>query len=186
MKFHYAGIGARKSPADHLRTMRDLGADLANMGLILRSGGAAGADSAFEEGCASVGGKREIFLPWEGFRGKYSTFDFLEAQERSESRARGIAKQFHPIWDSLTETGRMFHTRNVFQVLGASLDTPSKFIACWTEKGADTGGTGQALRIARFYGVPIFNLALVDAGSIIEFAKSLYEPTNENDKAVPE
>jgi hypothetical protein len=37
---------------------------------------------------------------------------------------------------------------------------PSRFVLCWTPEGSGSGGTGQALRIARHYGVQI-----IDAGS---------------------
>ena len=45
--------------------------------------------------------------------------------------------------------------RNVFQVLGADLKTPTEFIICWTDK---YGGTQQALRIAKSFSIPVFNL----------------------------
>ena len=62
----YAGIGARKTPGGVLVLMREVGAILARDGWMLRSGGAEGADSAFEAGAKSAGGAREIFLPWAG------------------------------------------------------------------------------------------------------------------------
>ena len=50
------------------------------------------------------------------------------------------------------------HTRNVFQVLGPSLDSPSEFLLCWAADGEASGGTGQALRIAATHSVPVYNL----------------------------
>ena len=49
-------------------------------------------------------------------------------------------------------------TRNTFQVLGKNLVNPSKFILCWTPNGKITGGTGQALRIAEHFEIPIINM----------------------------
>ena len=56
--------------------------------------------------------------------------------------------------------------RNAMQVLGPNLDDPSAFIVCWTPDASDgsktspkTGGTGQALRIAHEYKIPVYNLA---------------------------
>jgi hypothetical protein len=49
-------------------------------------------------------------------------------------------------------------------VLGAGLDRPSDFVLCWTADGStdgaarSTGGTGQALRTAAAFGVPVLNL----------------------------
>jgi hypothetical protein len=58
--------------------------------------------------------------------------------------------------------------RNAYQVLGMDLKTKSDFLVCWTVSGAtdlssneiirNSGGTGQAMRIAKAYGIPFFNL----------------------------
>ena len=55
----YAGVGARKTPADVLGWMERIAAGMATQGWTLRSGGARGADSAFERGCntAKAGGR---------------------------------------------------------------------------------------------------------------------------------
>jgi len=54
---------------------------------------------------------------------------------------------------------RVFMARNSYQVLGPDLATPVDFVWCWTPHGAVIGGTGQALRIAAAYEIPVFNLA---------------------------
>ncbi len=50
--------------------------------------------------------------------------------------------------------------RNTNQIFGACIETApnSQFVICWTKDGLDSGGTGQALRIAREAGIPIYNL----------------------------
>jgi hypothetical protein len=48
--------------------------------------------------------------------------------------------------------------RNSFQVLGEDLETPATCVICWTPGGKGDGGTGQALRIARHYDVPIIDI----------------------------
>jgi hypothetical protein len=48
--------------------------------------------------------------------------------------------------------------RNAMQILGEDLQTPTEFVIAWTIDGRDSGGTGQALRMADYYGIPIFNL----------------------------
>ena len=68
----YAGIGSRETPPDILLKMVKIGCHLAKMGWTLRSGGAPGADSAFEKGCDLGGGDKQIFLPWKGFQGNSS------------------------------------------------------------------------------------------------------------------
>lgn len=47
--------------------------------------------------------------------------------------------------------------RNSYQVLGKDLCLPCDFILCWTQNGRIEGGTGQALRIARHFKIPVFN-----------------------------
>ena len=44
--------------------------------------------------------------------------------------------------------------------LGPILDDPVEFIICWTPGGKVTGGTGQAIRIAKDLDIRVFNLAL--------------------------
>jgi hypothetical protein len=47
--------------------------------------------------------------------------------------------------------------RNALQILGRYGSTPVKFVVCWTKDGKNTGGTGQALRIADYFHIPVFN-----------------------------
>jgi predicted Rossmann fold nucleotide-binding protein DprA/Smf involved in DNA uptake len=47
----YAGIGSRSTPPETLPLIESIAARLAEKGWVLRSGGADGADSAFEKGC---------------------------------------------------------------------------------------------------------------------------------------
>lgn len=59
----YAGIGSRKSPKDQINVMIKLAQVLGKARFILRSGGADGADLAFEYGASLVKGPMEIYLP---------------------------------------------------------------------------------------------------------------------------
>lgn len=63
MAVYYAGIGSRKAPQAVLDGFYRLGKALAEMGLVLRSGRAEGADSYFERGCIDGGGRCEIYVP---------------------------------------------------------------------------------------------------------------------------
>ena len=75
---YYAGIGSRSTPDNVLGIMEKLGIVLAKKGFILRSGGADGADKAFEKGCDLASGQKEIYLPWKGFNGNNSSlYTFL-------------------------------------------------------------------------------------------------------------
>ncbi len=150
---YYTGIGARKTNQKVLNYMQNLAEILAQKDYILRSGGAYGSDTAFEIGCDRVNGKKEIYLPWKEFENnKSSLYDLPNKKEAME-----IAKKHHPSWDILSNAVKNMHTRNTYQVLGRDLNTPSLFVICWTD---GTGGTMQALRIAKTLNIPIFNLKL--------------------------
>lgn len=160
----YAGIGSRRTPDGTLQDMLDIGYQLASSGWTLRSGGAEGADTAFEQGAgSSANSKMEIFIPWEGFNSCWSNKNdkYVNVVDASiNKQAQAIAAQFHPNWNACSSGARRLHSRNVFQVLGADLETPASLIICWTPAGRGEGGTGQALRIAKHYGIPICDLAL--------------------------
>ena len=74
------------------------------------------------------------------------------------TKANEIAAKFHPNWHNLKPTVRQLHSRNVGQVLGQDLKIPSSFVLCWTKNGSGSGGTGQAVRIAHHYNVPVVNI----------------------------
>lgn len=152
---YYTGIGSRQTPFDVLHLMTKLAMYLDRKECTLRSGGAEGADTAFEQGSSN----KEIFLPWPGFNNNQSKLNSVCEE------AMKIAKSFHPYWSNLSKGAKKLQGRNVYQVLGKNLKDPSSFVICWTPDGAETkttnktGGTGQAIRIANYYGVPIYNLA---------------------------
>ncbi len=131
--------------------MREIAKKAARKGFVLRSGGAVGADTAFEAGCMLVLGKSEIYF----------------AQDATEE-AMAIARNYHPVWHKLSPFAQMLHGRNAFQVLGRDLKTPSSRLICWTPDGcishkqrsSKTGGTGTAISIASDWDIPIFNLKI--------------------------
>lgn len=157
----YTGIGSRKTPKDILRKMRTYGDALGELGFTLRSGGADGADLAFEEGCIRSEGRMEIYLPWKGFNNNPSPL-----YEVSEEALEHAADIYGPSWQYLKRPVKLLMGRNMYQVLGKNLDTPSHFVICWTSDGCmskedrtrKTGGTGQAIACASELNIPIFNL----------------------------
>lgn len=149
--YYYAGIGSRETPELILDIFKNVAIYLGNKGFVLRSGGANGADKAFEDGCDGVKGHKEIYLPWSGFEGSNSNLIV------KDEMAFEIAKQYHPYWHNLSQGARKLQARNSHQVLGKDLNTPSAFIICWTKNGSSSGGTGQAIRIAKHYNIPVFD-----------------------------
>jgi len=157
MKF-YTGIGSRETPKDILGLMYLIAVKLAKNHWVLRSGGAEGADRAFEEGAGSF--TKQIFLPWKNFNDNPSRFCNV-----SETAIKTSLK-FHPTPEKLGQGVRKIMGRNLYQVMGLDLNTPSVFLVCWTpfatedayDKTKNIGGTGQAIRIAMNKGIPVFNL----------------------------
>lgn len=158
---YYAGIGSRDTPEHILTIMHHIAAYLATQGWTLRSGAASGADASFEEGADISNGAKEIYLPWKGFNHSKSELHPLNypfTQNEVEFSAK-----LHPAWNKCAPSARLMHQRNLRQVIGCEQIhgeqvQASKFVVCWTEKGALKGGTAQALRIASMLNVPIFNL----------------------------
>lgn len=138
LKRAYAGIGSRETPTVICGLMTDLARKLRDAGWVLRSGGADGADRAFEAGATPL---KTIFRPSD-----------------ATAEALTLAARFHPAWDRCSDFAKKLHARNGFHVLGPDLRSPSEFVVCWTKDGKASGGTGQALLIAAHYGIPIFNL----------------------------
>jgi hypothetical protein len=150
----YSGIGSRKTPKDILKLMEEIGATLAQLKLILRSGGAPGADSSFERGCDQKKGKKEIYLPWSQFNGNQSNLS------EPTTGAFDIAKTIHPRWENCSLASKKLHARNIHQVLGKKLDSPSNFVIYWAEvkKGIIVGGTATAVNLAEKHNIPTYNL----------------------------
>ena len=158
---YYTGIGARKTPDEILILMNDIANELSRTGYTLRSGGADGADAAFEDGCDYVDGKKEIYLPWKGFNDNSSELYHIPAE------AYEIAEKIYGArWRNIGVPVRQLMTRNILQVSGETLDKPSDFVVCWSPDGCTTkdtrtnrtGGTGQAIAYADSVSVPVFNL----------------------------
>lgn len=150
-KKYYTGIGSRETPESLRPAFQFIASKLEKKGYILRSGAAEGADQYFESG-VSKDKNKEIYLPWEGFNYHISPL------YRNSMAAYKLAAKHHPRWSQLSIGARKLHTRNVHQVLGKDLKTPSDFVVCWTKDGLPSGGTGQAIRIAQSYGIQVYNL----------------------------
>ena len=149
----YAGIGSRKTPQSILTQMTGIAAQLQTLGYTLHSGGADGADSAFEAGVSN--NAKKIFLPWRGFNGNNSSLFTIP------QIAFTIAEKFHPAWHKCSQGAKKLHARNCQQILGPECATPVDFVICWHN---GTGGTTQACRIAAALQIPIINL--IDASAI--------------------
>jgi hypothetical protein len=156
----YTGVGSRETPKEILTAMYNLGLNLAEQNWLLRSGHAPGADQAFEAGCVHQGGKKQIFLPWDGFENASQTNPDYITPAFSD-HVMELAAEIHPAWDKCKRWVRRMHARNINQVIGPDDFNPvlSDLLICWTKGASGAGGTGQAIRLAHRLGVPVFDLA---------------------------
>lgn len=157
---YYAGIGSRETPEHIQIIMTEIGEILERRKFILRTGYAIGADQAFGKNVTPR--NKEI----------YNTDDcYIKGEKQSYTKydldfAETMVKEYHPVPNSLKGSARQLIARNTFQIFGlGKINTNSAFVICYTQDGAesnvtsvDTGGTGQAIRIAHDYGIPIYNL----------------------------
>lgn len=174
---YWTGVGSRETPEDILVLMQAIAKKLTDLGWVLRSGGAQGADSAFYAGCQQSDkfdiNKPFIYLAWNGASGKFhdpslgiydaSKFDTWEEAEAIALETRGswlISKD-----TEMGRGGKALHTRNIFQVLGEDIDTPSRFLICWAlpvgklgDRSKVKGGTATATKLAAKHNVEIINL----------------------------
>lgn len=148
----YTGIGSRKTPLSICNLMTDISEFLFENNYIMYSGGALGADRAFEKGVKDDRYKR-IFLPWKNYNGNKSPYF------KVDQHALVFAEKFHPSWDKLNIHAKKLIARNSYQILGPGLEKPMvEFVICYTPHGKIEGGTGQAMRIAHHFKIPVYNL----------------------------
>lgn len=146
----YTGIGSKDTPSFILSKMTKIATNLSDRGWLLRSGGAWGADHAFEIGAQH----KRIYLPWNGFNNKYADNKSYIVPPYNEE----LVDDYHPASYRFSEATYKLMSRNSYQILGDDLNTPTDFVICYTQDGKASGGTGQALRIAKDYRITIYNL----------------------------
>ena len=155
----YAGIGSRETPIEIQSKMSKVAKMLEEKGYTLRSGGADGADFAFEKGLAKTSKNKEIYLANTDYRNK-ATGQFYndrsEAGFKNESTdfiyedkfpnanrkylgdsqkdtAAKLVEELHPNGKRLKEgIVKNLMARNAFQVFGKELNSPSDFLLVWT------------------------------------------------------
>lgn len=155
----YAGIGSRNTPTDVLVLICSIASAMERGGWRLRSGGAPGADTAFQKGVKSSKNKA-IYLPWRIFNNNIAGYHGCHDASKLPmwDAALATVDKYHPDPSKLSEAGRKLMARNAFQVLGPDLSTSTSMVLCWTPDGRVTGGTGQALRMAMEKEILIVNL----------------------------
>lgn len=158
---YYTGIGSRKTPEDILAKMHSIGKYLGDIGYTLRSGGAGGADKAFELGASESSTSADIYFPWAGFADEMGEHNY---HTLNKSNFEHVWRKYEdwdiiPWRDRLSFGAKKLHARNYFQIFGYD-NILSDFVVYWAEEnnGEISGGTRTAIVLARKFGVPTFNL----------------------------
>ena len=172
----YAGVGARATPAEVLAGMSDVAQFLGEAGCALSTGGAVGADRAFEAGALRTDAPVTVHTPWPGYNGYRpgrdleSDIDVIHPKAGDTVRGSSflhLARKHHPAWDRCRRGARALFLRNV-SILAGALDDDGTVLAvraviAWTPNGGshgrEAGGTGHTLRIAAELGIPVVNLS---------------------------
>lgn len=170
---YWTGVGTREPTpeAEAVMTLVGVGLNSApEYGFVLRSGKAKGSDTCFQLGTmASLYTKEkrymEIYTPWKNFENPKvpDLYDISLSSLPTSlvNEAWDYVKQVHPNYKNLTPGERKLHTRNVFQVLGKDLQTPSMFVlmcATWASDHSVFGGTNTAFQVARMFDIPVLNV----------------------------
>lgn len=162
-------VGSRSTPLEVLKEAQALLLHSINDEFVPRSGNASGFDQVVS--LYATPGHREIYLPYKEFNLKSLGGPYNDAFVPNETwpnyqKAFGLVMEHHPLKDKVPSDALPYLVRDVYQVLGLDLDTPSEKVICWTPDGAQTakectkktGGTAMAIRVADVYGIPVENL----------------------------
>ena len=149
-------IGSRETPANILTFMRKIAKYCATNNIVVRSGKAGGADAAAIYGCMDADkegrlvAQPEMFIPWNRF-GEASMSTKWDINLGSNEEAYVIASNLHPAWERCSQGAKKLHTRNVGQILGSNLNSPTDVVLYWcNEKGGEpTGGTVTAVNLGK-------------------------------------
>lgn len=139
---YWTGVGSRKTPKELKEKFMKISRYLEQLGFILRTGDADGADYFFRSGVKSL--KNKII---------YTAKD-------ANPQSMEIASKIHPAWHNCSDYAKKLHGRNCFQVLGEDFNSKSEFLLCWTKNGEITGGTATAINLANQNKITVFNFGL--------------------------
>ena len=174
--FAYAGGGSRQTPSEVLEAMADIAQTLGDAGTALSTGGAHGADKAFETGALRTDAPITVHTPWPGYNGyrpgrdPETDIDVVHPKPASTIQGHAyidLAREHHPYWSRCSRGARALFLRNVSILAGALDDDgetlPVRAVIAYTPNGLPTGreagGTGHTLRTAAALGIPCMNLS---------------------------
>ena len=153
------GIGSRETPDEICDLFVELGRDARERGWWIRSGHAEGADYAFERGAKE---RCIVYLPWQGFNNDLPILGVLRYRDLRDDVLDEVYRNDPYAGPHLSQGVKRIKSRNIYQVLGEDLKTPSSLVICWTPDGHVVGGTALAIRVARRNNIPVINLGNED------------------------
>ena len=168
---YYTGVGSRDITQEEYHLLKQIGTRMSELDYWLRSGAADGSDSAFQHGaCYDQEIKTEIWIPWPSFQidlqrsTPYVDYHSLTEDLFSVARQFYLDKKIIPWFDNMTRGPQALHARNYYQVVGfPSENNISKvciYCADESKKGEVAGGTRSAVMVARYYGIPTYNIRI--------------------------
>ena len=174
--FAYAGVGSRRTPPEILDAMSDIAQTLGDAGTALSTGGADGADKAFETGALRTDAPITVHTPWPGYNGyrpgrdPETDIDIVHPKPAATIEGRSyaeLAREHHPYWNRCSRGARALFVRNVSILAGALDDDggilPVRAVIAYTPNGLpvgrEAGGTGHTLRTAASLEIPCINLS---------------------------
>ena len=197
---YVTGVGSRSTPPEALAVLGRIFDRLARAGIVLRTGGAYGADNACLFGAIGsniVDGLHDwprtlqlptefdvravVYLPWVD-DAPHGLVAHLRDHPRVRFRrvegdhyANDILFRHHPAALRLTRPARALHLRNIHAVLGDhQMPLASELVICWTQDGAGTDGI-QTGRETGGTGMAIrvadaFNIPVINLARVFEKA----------------
>ncbi len=162
---YYAGIGSRETPRDVLDQMKALAFDIASKeSFILRSGGARGADTAFQSGAEATktDDVAEIFR-WQDAVEDYPSRVMAQQVINLLNSENGESL---PALSAMRPRVAGLLARNMMIMAGKNVSLNVAFVVAWTPNGEMTGGTRYALKFAEMFGIPVYNYGVMTDGEI--------------------
>jgi hypothetical protein len=170
----YACIGGRpfdamKNPTGlvdaQLQVCYELGVYLAELGIIVDSGNAPGADQAYGRGVNSVDPSLlHLHLPWKSFEAHAVVAgNVVHLLGDLDTKTLGfyteLAAKYHNHWRNLKATVRPLMVRNSSIIIPPPATLATKRVIAFPSTKRGGGGTGQGMRIAEGEGIPLSDIS---------------------------
>lgn len=148
-----ACIGTRRLNDEQKEFCFNWGKTLAELGFVVASGGAEGADLAFMNGALSVGGRVVCYLPWFTYNESEPALKHLNTKKVVYTYDEypiwaTLAREVHPAWYRLSNGAKLLHARNSGIILDSlevhAFPSPDR-----------KGGTEQGIRLAKHLNIPV-------------------------------